>query len=73
MEGMPLRDSCSAMTCKVLVFPVPVAPAIKPCLFNIFKGIETTSPSTGTLSNTATPIGLFKPLLLYPFCIISLN
>lgn len=26
-----------ANTCKVFVFPVPVAPSIKPCLFMVFR------------------------------------
>ncbi|SKY68396.1 Uncharacterised protein [Mycobacteroides abscessus subsp. abscessus] len=28
--GTPLADNCSAMSCKVLVLPVPVAPATSP-------------------------------------------
>ena len=28
--GTPMRDNCSAMTCSVTVFPVPVAPVISP-------------------------------------------
>ena len=28
--GTPAAESCSAITCSVSVFPVPVAPAIRP-------------------------------------------
>ena len=37
-EGTPSRDNCSAMICRVLVLPEPVAPAIKPCRFMVLSG-----------------------------------
>ena len=37
----PAFESCSAMSCSVLVFPVPVAPATSPCRFAIASGSET--------------------------------
>jgi hypothetical protein len=38
-----------------LVFPVPVAPAMSPCLFTVASGIFTCTPVTGCLSYTAPP------------------
>ena len=35
--GIPALLNFSAITFKVTVFPVPVAPAIKPCRFNLSK------------------------------------
>ena len=40
-QGTPLAESCSAIICKVFVLPVPVAPAIRPCRFNVLSGIFT--------------------------------
>jgi hypothetical protein len=39
--GTPAADSCSAMTCNVFVFPVPVAPATRPCRLSMDSGIRT--------------------------------
>ena len=39
-QGTPAWQKLSAMTCKVTVFPVPVAPATSPCLLAIFPTIE---------------------------------
>ena len=36
--GTPCADSCSAMSCSVLVLPVPVAPATSPWRFIIAQG-----------------------------------
>ena len=35
-QGTPAWQKVSAITCKVTVFPVPVAPAIRPCRLAIF-------------------------------------
>lgn len=35
--GTPAFENPSARICNVTVFPVPVAPAINPCLFENFK------------------------------------
>ncbi len=37
--GTPAADSASAISWSVLVLPVPVAPAIRPCRFIIASGI----------------------------------
>ena len=34
-QGTPAWQKVSAMTCRVTVFPVPVAPAMSPCRFAI--------------------------------------
>ena len=39
--GTPWADSCSAMSWRVLVLPVPVAPATSPCRFMTESGIRT--------------------------------
>ena len=55
---MPLSLKFSAKTCKDFVFPVPVAPAIKPWRFIVFKGIFTNAPVTVSPSNIAEPTGM---------------
>ena len=49
----PAAESCSAITCSVLVFPVPVAPAIRPCRFIIRSGTRT--PASGTIAPSCIP------------------
>src|SRR5215471_3955696 len=44
--GTPIRDSCSAIVCKVTVLPVPVAPVTSPCLF----------ASPGSSARTLSPL-----------------
>ncbi len=39
--GTPAAESCSAITCRDLVLPVPVAPATRPCRLTIANGIRT--------------------------------
>ena len=39
--GTPAADSCSAMTCRLFVLPVPVAPATSPWRFNMASGMRT--------------------------------
>ena len=39
--GMPAVDICSAISCSVLVLPVPVAPATRPCRVSIDSGNRT--------------------------------
>ena len=39
--GTPCAESCSASSCRVLVLPVPVAPATRPCRLSIASGIRT--------------------------------
>ena len=38
--GTPAALSCSAISCRVLVLPVPVAPATSPCRLSIPSGIR---------------------------------
>ena len=53
--GTPAADSCSAITCRVLVLPVPVAPATRPCRLNIASGIRTSAVGSATPSITTEP------------------
>jgi hypothetical protein len=53
--GTPAVESCSAITCSVLVFPVPVAPATRPCRLNIASGIRTSAVGSATPSITTDP------------------
>ena len=39
--GTPAADSCSAISCRVLVLPVPVAPATRPCRLSMASGMRT--------------------------------
>lgn len=55
ITGTPAADSCSASTCRVLVLPVPVAPATSPCRLNIDNGIRTSADGSRTLSTTTAP------------------
>ena len=62
--GIPFSDKFSASTCKVFVFPVPVAPAIKPCLFKVFKGTFTKASVIVSSPNIAAPKVKNSPLVL---------
>ena len=57
----PAAESCSAMTCSVLVLPVPVAPAIRPCRFIILSGTRTAASGTSAPSCTPTPSSIAAP------------
>ena len=48
--GTPISLKDSASTFKLTVFPVPVAPAIRPWRFAIFGRIETLLPSSASFS-----------------------
>ena len=43
--GTPSAESCSAISWRVLVLPVPVAPATRPCRLTIASGMRT--PASG--------------------------
>ena len=45
--GLPAADTCSAMSCRVLVLPVPVAPAMSPWRFMSPSGMPTCTPVSG--------------------------
>ena len=59
--GTPAAESPSASTCSVLVLPVPVAPATRPCRFIMASGMPTGAPGTGTSSSTRAPSGSIGP------------
>ena len=53
--GTPASESCSAMSWRVLVLPVPVAPAISPCRFIMEIGRATRASGWGWPSDIAAP------------------
>jgi hypothetical protein len=53
--GTPWADSCSAMTCRVTVLPVPVAPETSPCRFIIAIGSRTGASGWISPSSIAAP------------------
>lgn len=53
--GTPAADSCSAIPCRVLVLPVPVAPATSPCRFIIDSGNRTWVPMSVWPPSDAAP------------------
>jgi hypothetical protein len=52
---------------------VPVAPAIRPCRFIVFKGSNTSASGTGRPFNIPIPIFAASPLNEYPFFIDSVK
>ena len=53
--GTPAAEICSAISCRVLVFPVPVAPATSPWRLSMLTGIRTTAAGTGASFSINTP------------------
>ena len=53
--GTPCAESCSVMSWRVLVFPVPVAPATKPCRFIMAVGMATFGSCTTPAPSIAAP------------------
>ena len=53
--GTPAIDSCSAMTCRVFVLPVPVAPATSPWRLSIASGKRITASGSVRPSCMAAP------------------
>ena len=53
--GTPSAESCSAMSWRVFVFPVPVAPAMRPWRLHMAVGIWTTAPGWVVPSSTPRP------------------
>jgi len=49
------------MPCNVLVLPVPVAPATRPCRFIIDSGRPTGIEATASPSTTSAPSGTVGP------------
>jgi hypothetical protein len=61
----PAEDSCSAITCSVRVFPVPVAPAISPCRFIVASGRRTPASGTSASPSIAVPSSTAPPFVAY--------
>ena len=53
--GTPASESCPAITCSVLVFPVPVAPATSPCRFTVESGSRTRTPASTSPPSIGDP------------------
>ena len=53
--GTPAAEICSAISCSVLVLPVPVAPETSPCRFSMLSGMRTTAAGSGLSSSISTP------------------
>ena len=53
--GTPAAEICSAISCSVLVLPVPVAPDTRPCRFSMLNGIRTTADGTAVSFSISTP------------------
>ena len=53
--GTPAADSCSVISCSVLVLPVPVAPATRPCRFSMPKGTRTLAVGCAAPAATTEP------------------
>ena len=53
--GTPAALSCSASSCSVLVFPVPVAPATRPCRLSIPSGIRMGTSDSVVASSMSPP------------------
>src|SRR4051794_28971455 len=68
--GTPCADSCSAITCNVLVLPVPVAPATSPCRLTIASGTCTTAPAATFPSYTPRPRSTTGPSTSYASAIV---
>ena len=64
--GTPAADSCSAISCSVLVLPVPVAPATRPCRLSISSGIRTPTSGWEVLSVTNAPSSRDGAVNAYP-------
>ena len=64
---MPPADSCSAISWRVFVFPVPVAPATRPWRFMTESGRRTgASGCAAPPSVTAAPRCIAAPSKAYP-------
>ena len=61
--GRPAAESCSAMSCSVLVLPVPVAPAIRPWRFIIASGTRTSGSGAHSFPDMGAPRVRAGPVL----------
>ena len=64
--GTPFADSCSASSCRVFVFPVPVAPATRPCRFSMPSGILMWTSERSVSSSISPPSSSAGPVNSYP-------
>src|SRR6201747_1868177 len=64
--GTPASESCSASSCKVLVLPVPVAPATRPCRLIMPSGILMGAPVSVVASIISPPSSSAGPVKAYP-------
>src|SRR3954469_10260220 len=64
--GTPCAASCSAMSWRVLVLPVPVAPATRPCRLSISSGTRTWTSGSGAPSSSRAPSSSAGPVKAYP-------
>src|SRR4051794_29905372 len=67
--GTPAAESCSAISCSVLVLPVPVAPAMSPCRLTIASASRTCASGCGVPAGTTAPRSRAGPLTAYPAAI----
>ena len=56
ITGTPISEKDSAKTFRLTVFPVPVAPAISPCLFAILGSIY---------NSLSADLAIYNPLSVY--------
>ena len=64
--GTPFAESCSASSCKVLVLPVPVAPATSPCRLSMPSGILMWTSDRSVASSIRPPSSNAGPVNAYP-------
>ena len=64
--GTPAAEICSAINCRVLVLPVPVAPATRPWRLSIDSGICTLASVTGWSASIRTPSSMAGSSKVYP-------
>ena len=64
--GTPAVESCSASSWSVLVLPVPVAPATRPCRLSMPSGIRMGTPLRVVASTISPPSSSAGPSKAYP-------
>ena len=67
----PASESCSAIVWRVIVLPVPVAPATRPCRFIIRSGTRTTASVSSFPSWTPRPRSIAAPSVAYASPIVA--
>ncbi len=69
--GTPALESCSARPCRVLVLPVPVAPATRPWRLIMPRGTVTTAAGTTAPSCTPRPRSRAGPSVASPAALVG--